>query len=680
MRRLLERLERWAGGAWGVLLALAGLGVLSYGLLAPRMGFYWDDFPITWIRETYGAAGLARYFSTNRPLWGLLYQASDALLGANPLATQVFGLAWRWAAAVMFWLLLRTVWPARAHLAGWAAAAWMVYPAFSQQFIGLVYGHFFIVLTAFFASLWMTVRALRSGQRAWLWTVGALLLGAVNLLTLEYFFVLELARPLLVWCALGDEVERRARLRRTVRVSLPYLILFLGAAVWRGFFFTYQTQNYDMGLLAQLQAAPWATVVNLLTLVGRSLWNSTIGGWLLGFRPPDVDSLGRLTTLLWAGALLAGAALAGWLALGGRKSAAGGKRAALEMIAVGAALLLLAGPPFWLTGLHVELHFPIDRFTLAFAPGACLALAGVLGLGWRWQWAPRVVFALLIGLAVGVQVQNASAYRREWDDTQAMFWQLSWRAPQLTPGTIVISNDLPLSHWSDNSLTAPLNWVYAADNDSTEMDFLWYYATVRQNTTLPKLQPGLVVAQDYLAAHFTGNSSDAVSVYYNPPACLRVLDAEVESENGMLPLLMRDASVLTNLARIEVDAGSRPLDLTPVVFGVEPAHGWCYYFEAADLARQQSDWQRVAELGDTAFALGDAPNDPAERLVFIEGYAHVDRWDDALALTRTTADITPLMEPVLCRLWARIGRDTAESTDKANTSATVQAELACPTP
>ena len=125
MRRLLERLERWAGGAWGVPLALAGLGVLSYGLLAPRMGFYWDDFPITWIRETYGAAGLARYFSTNRPLWGLLYQASDALLGANPLATQVFGLVWRWAAAVMFWLLLRTVWPSRAHLAGWAAAAWM---------------------------------------------------------------------------------------------------------------------------------------------------------------------------------------------------------------------------------------------------------------------------------------------------------------------------------------------------------------------------------------------------------------------------------------------------------------------------------------------------------------------------------------------------------------------------
>jgi len=38
------------------------------------------------------------------------------------------------------------------------------------------------------------------------------------------------------------------------------------------------------------------------------------------------------------------------------------------------------------------------------------------------------------------------------------------------------------------------------------------------------------------------------------------------------------------------------------------------------------------------------------------------------------------MEPVLCRLWARIERDTSESTNKANTSATVQAELACPTP
>ena len=33
----------------------------------------------------------------------------------------------------------------------------------------------------------------------------------------------------------------------------------------------------------------------------------------------------------------------------------------------------------------------------------------------------------------------------------------------------------------------------------------------------------------------------------------------------------------------------------------------------------------VAELGDAAFALDDHPNDPVERFVFIEGYAHIGR-------------------------------------------------------
>jgi hypothetical protein len=66
----------------------------------------------------------------------------------------------------------------------------------------------------------------------------------------------------------------------------------------------------------------------------------------------------------------------------------------------------------------------------------------------------------------------------------------------------------------------------------------------------------------------------------------------------------------------------------------------------------------VADLGDQAFALGDYPNDPMERLPFIEGYAHTGRWERALELTREAGDITPLMQPVLCRLWQRIEAQT----------------------
>ena len=53
-------LAAWRMPAWGIPLLLLLVCLASYGLLIPALGFYWDDFPISWIGETYGAAGLER--------------------------------------------------------------------------------------------------------------------------------------------------------------------------------------------------------------------------------------------------------------------------------------------------------------------------------------------------------------------------------------------------------------------------------------------------------------------------------------------------------------------------------------------------------------------------------------------------------------------------------------------
>ena len=41
-------------------LILLAVAVLAYGLLLPVIGFFWDDFPLSWIYATYGADGLER--------------------------------------------------------------------------------------------------------------------------------------------------------------------------------------------------------------------------------------------------------------------------------------------------------------------------------------------------------------------------------------------------------------------------------------------------------------------------------------------------------------------------------------------------------------------------------------------------------------------------------------------
>src|SRR5690606_29558761 len=57
------------------------------------------------------------------------------------------------------------------------------------------------------------------------------------------------------------------------------------------------------------------------------------------------------------------------------------------------------------------------------------------------------------------------------------------------------------------------------------------------------------------------------------------------------------------------------------IFGAEPAHGWCYLYEKAALARQLGDWDTVLVFGEQAFASNLRAADSIEWLPFLQAYA-----------------------------------------------------------
>jgi hypothetical protein len=116
----------------------------------------------------------------------------------------------------------------------------------------------------------------------------------------------------------------------------------------------------------------------------------------------------------------------------------------------------------------------------------------------------------------------------------------------------------------------------------------------------------------------------------------------------------------------------------PAIYYPEPAHSWCYYFEKADLARQFGDWKEVAKLGDAALKLEDHPNNPVERFVFIEGYAHAGDWDRALKLSKESYQVSKdYVDPLLCQLWARIETGTTDSPEKTGALSEVKTIFSC---
>lgn len=677
MKKKLPVLPEWVFPL--VLLLVCGL---SYALLFNQLGFYWDDWPFNFIAQKIGPEGLQRYFSTNRPFLGMMVRWTTALLGSQPWRWQLFAVFWRWLSAVALWGLLRLLFRRSAQPAMWTALFYAVYPGAVQQFIALVFSHFFIILTLFFCSLLCSVAALRYSR----WKISLLIAGLVcafaNLMVLEYFFLLELLRPCVLWFALQEEEkDLRRRLRRVLSAWLPYLGLFIGVVIWRTFFFTYQTTNYRPGLLADLKAAPLAALGQLLLTILKDGWTVSFAAWGQVFRFDQAVELGQRTFLVLL-AIMAVSALGLVIFLVWKTHDEGPSEKprwlapwALPLLLLGLLAILLGGGPYWLVHLAVDLGFPSSRVTLSFMLGVSLLLAGLVGLLPN-RWVRPVVVGLLVGLAVGYQFGVANVFRRDWRQQNNLLWQMTWRIPALQADTVLLINDLPVHFSTDNSLTASINWVYSTSPLTTHIPYLLYYPSLRLGSGLPAFEPGLPVKVDYLAAWFEGNTSQALALYYNPPACLRLLDPEIDGQNTMLLELMRDASVLSNPAVILSATDAPPLEAD--IFGSEPQHGWCYYFEKADLARQMGDWAMVVNLGDQAFALDDYPNDPAERLVFIEGYAHAGRWEEALDLSRQTIGVTSLMKPPLCNLWQRIQRDLSSDSQGEATWQTVRQEADCP--
>jgi len=281
-----------------------------------------------------------------------------------------------------------------------------------------------------------------------------------------------------------------------------------------------------------------------------------------------------------------------------------------------------------------------------------------------------------VSLAAGRQFLWANDFRRDWDSHKNLFWQMTWRAPGLEKDTVVLMNE-ELLYYADNSLSATLNWIYAPDNRTAEVDYVLFYPTNRLGASLPALTPDLPIFYDYLAGVFRGSTSQVVVFYYSPPGCLRVIDPDIDPANRLIPedSLLREAAALSSTAHIL----NKPAAQMPAVYGPEPAHGWCYYFQKADLARQLGDWEAVTRLGDDAFASGDYPNDPVERFVFIEGYAHTEDWKKAVELSETSYKVSKAyVGPLLCKLWDRIALETTVTPEQASAVEQVRIEFECP--
>jgi hypothetical protein len=467
----------------------------------------------------------------------------------------------------------------------------------------------------------------------------------------------------------------------------PYLAFLLPFVAWRAFFSP--SPRAQIVLVQEILKAPLAalsgmarTIVSDFIEVNFLAWFKSLDlGYLKDFDSSVLTLLGGAVFLSFAFTLIYLLLLKGTSAENLEQPASTSTHWAAQAVGLGLIAFLVSGWTIWITDLHFELLFPFDRFTLISMPGTSLLIAGIVGFLDRRRWIGSLMIALLVGLSVAIQFQHRLVYRQEWLSQKNFFWQLIWRAPGIEPGTTLMTSEIPFTYYSDNSLSAPINWIYAPQNDSREMKYLLYDIEARLGESLPELKPGLPIEMPYRAARFDGSTSDAIVLFYDPPRCLKVMNPAIDRFLPVKPLYIREAAPLSRLELI-LPGAYPPAALPQHLFGAEPPHTWCYFFEKAELFAQQGDWEGVTEMADQALKINKhfTEKNVSELIPFIMGYAHTGNWKKAVELSSTAYEIWDKTQYPLCDAWQSIRQNTPQSEPKQAALMKIQANLSCTFP
>ncbi len=650
-------------------LVLIVLFVLCFGLFINQFSLFWDDWVQTLSRHLYGSLAYFRYFY-ERPFSGWTHIVFSPFLGDNRLLWQIFTLSLRFGCVLAAWWLFQSVWPRYRRDATLAALLFAVYPGFTQQPISVAYHQHWLQYLLFVLSLALMVVALRAQRRRGLFLLGALICQVGQFSITEFFVGVEFVRPVLLWIVLADRDHEAGRQRtfwqRLLAVMgawAPYLGVFAGYIVWRLFFLKLPEGSRNMPtLFVGFTEHPLDTL-------------KTVAGFIFNDLKYQLGAVWKIVAKNISGSLLKPVALVGWgigisvavglgiylthLTAAGDENDASRQKTALGWIAAGFFGVLVGPAPLWSNSQDIYMSIQgdaphADRFALAGMVWASLLMIGILLLlvkSWR---ARALVAAVLVGVLATFQMRIGNVYRAQSVDQTSFYWELAWRAPSLQPGTALLADTILFPNQGLFATSGAINLMYPQQPNLDTVNY-WVYSIRPRLAQYDTAKGPAALTTKIRLFTFSGSTAKSIVVAYDAfgANCAWVLRPGddgypdlPESVSKWLP-----SSDLSRIGREATEGYPSPL-----LFGPEPGHGWCYSFEKADLARQFGDWQSAAQLGDAVLEQGYRPDKAGsdsvyEWMPFLEAYARLGRWADVEGLVKEIAASHAGYNTFLCKQW-----------------------------
>jgi hypothetical protein len=211
----------------------------------------------------------------------------------------------------------------------------------------------------------------------------------------------------------------------------------------------------------------------------------------------------------------------------------------------------------------------------------------------------------------------------------------------------------------------------------------WFYSVDKLLTDNPaNLQNLLNDGELYEKTNsfqFDTYSQNSLVITYDaqPGQCLWVINPE-DKGNSEIPYITDRISTISNVDLISDT--QNPGYPAKSIFGGEPKHTWCYYFEKAELDRQTGKWDDVQSLWKAAQQGGYKPQVGFEFNPFIISMAHLDQWNTARQMTEQASKMDSGLNPYLCSLWQRLDTETTPNSDRDVAVRGVDDEFECNQP
>ncbi len=627
--------------------------LITHGLGIPSLGYYHDDWYLLWSGAARGAESIIPLFSTDRPFMGVLYSYSYRLLGDTLLNWHLYALLWRFLGGLAFFWITRLLWPRQKYITTLMAVLFIVYPGFlSQPNANTKQNHLIGFASALF-SIALMLQALKIRSAGWKTACIALsaLLTANYLFIYEYMIGFEGTRLALLGYALFQDGIRGwlSLAKEMLKRWWPYPLVTAGFLYWRIFVFESSRNATDVSRLADDYLGNLRYMsIRLAIDTFKDFLNTSIFAWFV--KPYHVISSAEYSELGKAVFIALGVVFLIWaFSFISRKYRGDHDQEenlpglSRDFLLLGAFITVCAVLPVVLSGRGVDLTDAYKSYGLHPISGVVMIVAGIL-LSLQPRLRQIALFSLVF-IAVTTHSLNADRWQTFWKYERETWWQLTWRAPDIQDDTLVMAyfrDGYRLQQ--DYEMWGPVNLIYRpgpAEAPAIQAEVLTVETAydIMRGEVRSNFVRDIPITRDFRNLLLISLPTDN--------SCAHIIDGSLPVYSEGENLLVQQVGAYSRIDRI-VPTGEAPLP-PAAVFGAEPGHGWCYYYQKASLARQLGDWEQIGELYDEILVKELKPGDQSEWIPFFEGLVNLGREDEARKMVKQEFKGRERLRYPLCR-------------------------------